>query len=218
MAAALAAASPVGVEGDHGRQAGRQRGRRHDRHLAVAHGRRLLGGEHDVAVVGQHDDLGGVEALDGGDELGGARVHGLAAVDHGLAAELAKERLVALAGGDGHAGHPLVEAQAALAGARLLAHVGDLDVVDRAVRRGVAEHGARVVGVHVDLEHALAAHDERAVALRADEALEVVVVEVVAEQQEARAVAEARLLDVVGRGCRRRAARRARGGGRCRRR
>ena len=51
----------------------------------------------------------------------------------------------------------------------------------------------------VDLEHALATHHQGAVALAVDELLEVVAVDVVAQQQEARAVAELRVFERIGR-------------------
>ena len=82
------------------RPLGMERGR-DDGDVQAAHARGLLGGEDDVAVVGQDDDLLGAEGLDGVEQLRGAGIHGLAAVDDGVAAELAEELLVAVAGDDG---------------------------------------------------------------------------------------------------------------------
>ena len=53
--------------------------------------------------------------------------------------------------------------------------------------------------MHVDLEHVLVADHQGAVALGVHERLQIVAIETLAEKQEARAVAKARLLDGVGR-------------------
>ena len=102
MARALPTASPPGSKAT---MAARPTGMDVEGTTAMcrgAHAGGLLGGEDDVAVVGQQHDLVGAERLDRLEQLRGARVHRLAAVDDGVAAELAEERLVALAGDHGH--------------------------------------------------------------------------------------------------------------------
>ena len=158
-----------------------------------------------MPLFGRIDDLLDAERLDRLEQLGGARVHGLPAVDDRVAAELAEELLVAGAGhdGDDH-GAALADLrrrgrQPLVALARLRVHVVDLDVPDGAVLERFAEHGAGVVDVHVHLDGALVAHHERAVAERQEERLERLAVDALAADEEARAVAElgelARLLD-----------------------
>ena len=81
-------------------------------------------------------------------------------------------------------GHAAVETKPTFPGAGLLAHVGDLDVVDSAVRRRVPQYLAGVVGVHVDSEHAFAPRLTRAQSPWVfTNRFEVVAVEVVADQR-----------------------------------
>ena len=125
-----------------------------------AHAGGLLGGEDDVAVVGQHHDLLGAERLHRLEQLRGARVHGLAAVDDGVAAELAEQRLVALAGdhgdhdgavGERAAGRCRRSSRALVCSCMSLISTSPMaPMLER-----LAEHEPGVVGVHVDLDHAL---------------------------------------------------------------
>ena len=193
MTRALPTASPSGSKATIAARPDRDGRRRHDGDVPRAHARRLLGGEHDVAVVGQHDDLVGAQRVDRLEELRRARVHGLPAVHDGLAAELAEQRLVALAGDDGDdhgaLGDPAACLQTLVAGLRLLVHVVDLDLADRAELERFAEDDAGVVGVHVHLDHAAVADDQGAVAEREQERLEGRLVDALSRDQEARAVA-----------------------------
>ena len=140
--------------------------------MQAAHARGLLGGEDDVAVVRQDHDLLDAEVLDRLEQLGGAGIHGLTAVDDGVAAELAEQLLVAGAGHDGDddgaafsdLGRGRSEPFVALP--RLRVHVVDLDVADGAVLERFCEHDAGVVDVHVHLDRLLVADHQSAVAER----------------------------------------------------
>ena len=157
----------------------------------------------DVPVVGQDHDLVDPERLDRLQQLRGAGVHGLTAVDDGVAAEVAEELLVAGAGHDGDddtASLTDIELRRGRRGetlvalARLRVHVVDLHVADGPVLERFAEHHARVVDVDVHLDRPRVAHDESAVAERQEKRLERLAVDGVPGDQEARAVAVLREL------------------------
>ena len=71
-------------------------------HRAVGVGVDLLGHGDDVLVVGQDHDLLGRHRLDRGQQVGGRRVHRLAAGHDALHAEAVEDALDAVAGGDRH--------------------------------------------------------------------------------------------------------------------
>ncbi len=183
----------AGVEGDHGRETDGDGRRGDDGDVPRAHAGGLLGGENDVAVVGQHHDLFGAQGLHRLEQLRGAWVHRLAAVDHGMAAELAEQRLVALAGDHGHHDRAFCEPglvlQALIASPGLRVHVVDLDLVDGAQLESFAEDDPGVVGVHVDLDHVLVADHEGAVADGRQERLERGLVDGLSGDEQAGAVA-----------------------------
>ncbi len=188
----------AGVEGDHGGEsAGDGPGRDHG-DVQGTHPCGLLRGQDHVAVVGQDHDLLSAEGLDGVKQLGGAGVHGLAAVDDGVASQIAEELLVAGTGDHGHHhAAPLADLrrrrgghrQPLVAFTRLGVHVVDLHVADRPVPHGLAEDDTGVVDVHVDLDGALVSDDESAVPERREEGLERLAVDGRPGEQQARAVA-----------------------------
>ena len=139
----------------------------------------LLGHRDDVLVVRQdHDPIGGA-GLDRGEQVGGRRVHRLAAGDHPLHAEAVEDPPDAVA--DGHGDHRggrrlggvrrLVEAGAAgdplddpallLELLDLLEQVGDPDLLGAAGVDGRLDGGADVVGVDVAVPDAVAARPRR---------------------------------------------------------
>ncbi len=154
-----------------------------------------LGRHHHVGGAGQHQHLLGRHPVDPGQQLVGGGVERLAAGDD-VGAELGEEALEALAGGNrDDAGPPRREPGVALG--HLLAHVGDVEVGDRA---GALEQGhrrLRRVGVDVDLQRRLVADDEDRVAEALQPRQEVPRGEAAAGDDEVGAVAEAAVL-VVG--------------------
>ena len=84
--------------------------------------------------------------------------------------------------------------QALLALMRLLVHVRDLDAADRAARDAERQRATGVVGVHVHLQRRAVADDEQRVAELLELRLERVEIEVVAFDDEDRAVAVLRKL------------------------
>ena len=132
------------------------------------------------------------------DLLGGG-VHRLAALDDRRRAEAPEETHVPLSGRDGDDVGPRVSGRAGeprLALRRLDVHVLDVDLLDDAERRGEREHPAGVVGVDVNLHRARRADDEERVAEVAELALDRVGIDLLALDEEARAVPVARELEV----------------------
>ena len=74
--------------------------RRDDGHRPLGHRGDLARGEDDVRVVRQDDDLARVDAVDRLEQLAGARVGRLAALDDGRDPEVAEDRGQAVAGDD----------------------------------------------------------------------------------------------------------------------
>ena len=134
--------------------------------------------------------------LDRGEELRRGRVHRLAALDHDRRAEAAEEPLVSRArayGDDCGPRAPVLArgGQARLALGRLRVHVLDVDLVDDARGGAERERPAGIVGVDVDLHGARRADHEERVAEVLELALEPRGVDVLALDEEARAVAVA---------------------------
>ena len=74
--------------------------RRDDGHRPLGHRGDLARGQDDVRVVGQQQDLAGIDLLDRLQQLTGARVRGLAALDDTGDAEVAEDRREPVAGHD----------------------------------------------------------------------------------------------------------------------
>ncbi len=130
------------------------------------------------------------------------RVHRLASLDDPRRAETLEEPPVAAAGTDGD--EPGVERgegrrsaaleQPFLALRGLDVHVRDLDALDHAERRAQGQRASGIVRVHVHLERGRVADDEQRVADLLEAALERVLVEPLALDDEHRAVAVLREL------------------------
>ena len=86
------------VEGEQGGEALGGVAGRDDDDRSVGHRRDLARGEDDVRVVRQDDDLAGIDRADGLEQLAGARVRRLAAVDDRRDAEVAEDRREAVPG------------------------------------------------------------------------------------------------------------------------
>ncbi len=99
-----------------------------------AHAGGLLGGEDDVAVVGQQHDLFGAERSTASRSCAALGFIDCPPSTIGLAAELAEERLVALAGDhrddDGALRRAAEALETLVARPGLLVHVVDLDLAD----------------------------------------------------------------------------------------
>ena len=91
----------LGVVGEQGGEALADAPGGHDAHRLGRLRVDLLGHRDDVLVVRQDHDLVGRAGLDGGEQVGGRRVHGLAAGDDPLHAEAVEDPPDAVADGDG---------------------------------------------------------------------------------------------------------------------
>ncbi len=100
ISAAFSSACRLGVEGDHRPQPRLHRARRDESGRLGRGADGLLGGEDDVLVVREHDRLRCGQRLDRGDDVRGGRVHGLPALDAGRSQAL-EEPAVPVAGTDG---------------------------------------------------------------------------------------------------------------------
>ena len=142
--------------------------------VLVGQGVDLLGHRDDVLVVGQDHDLVGRRRLDRLEQLGGRRVHRLAAGDDALHAERVEDAADAVAGGHRHDGRldRLVRARAGLGpGAASRTQRSSSTCSSRSVTRmlrgrpqsmAASIGGADVVGVDVAVPDAVAAdHHDR---------------------------------------------------------
>ena len=158
---------------------------------------RLLGREDHVLVVREHDGLGRRKRLDRLDDVGGRRVHRLPALDD-RRAEALEQPPVAAAGADGDdaAERRLRRQDPLLALGRLDVHVLHVHLLDHADRGGERERGTGLVRVQMHLDGAAAADDEQRVAQLQELRLERRPGRRVALDEERRAVAELRQLQV----------------------
>src|SRR5207237_7347104 len=121
----------------------------------------------------------------------------LAALDHGVDTEPFQDPAEALAAGDGDDRLGLGLWRRLLRLARkamvLSRHVVDLEPAQSADPAGVADDGSGLVGVHVDLDRGLIAHDHRRLALTYDLPADVVQGQVVSVDDELGAVSPALL-------------------------
>ena len=125
----------------------------------------LLGGEKDVAVVGEDQEAFRADAVEGLQESLYRRVHRLSALDDFIDAHLAEGLLQRLASSDGHHAERLsayVEAFVHMVFVVLECHILDLDGEILAIGLAVVQDLARGMGVDVYLDDAaVAEEDER---------------------------------------------------------
>ena len=161
----------------------------HDDDLLLSHRDALLGGHDDVFVVGEDEDRGGRGAVDLPEDVLRGGVHGLAAGDDAVGAEVAEQILHALAGADGNDAVLLfrfgefrlggaffqllldffqivgaLRAQASELVERLQAHVFDLRQLQRAELHALGQRERGHVGVHVHLDDLVVVVDDQRVA------------------------------------------------------
>ena len=174
--------------------------------LVGAGGGSGLGSHADVAVVGQDDDRGRVDLVDGAQQVGGRGVHGLATRHDHIDAEGLEDVGLAGTGGNGDKAQGLrglgglllvlVDLSGTVVGLHL--HVVDKDLVDLTELKHVLEHQVRGVGVHVDLVVGIGTNEQLTVAHGAQELQALVLVKRgVGLKEELVAVAELRALPVV---------------------
>ena len=139
---------------------------------AGAESRGLPGGEYDVAVVGEDEDRLRGGAPDRPDEVLDRRVHALAALDDGVAAELAEGLRYPGSRGDRDGAVALfvielrdLEAVRDRRAVLLERHVLDLESEELSVLLGLVQYVARTHGVNVYLEHAAVAEGNDRTAL-----------------------------------------------------
>src|SRR5207248_11008029 len=145
------------AESDYGGDALRNTMRLDDVHLLLGQAGHLAGGQDDVSVVGQEHDLVVRHAVDCGEHVLRARVHGLAAFDDAVHAQSAKDVDQAAAGDDRHeadavcALRPAGGALAVEDSFVLGRHVSDVELhqLSKTAREG--DHARGVVGLYVDL-------------------------------------------------------------------
>ena len=140
--------------------------------LVGAGGGSGLGSHADVAVVGQDDDRGRVDLVDGAQQVGGRGVHGLATRHDHIDAEGLEDVGLAGTGGNGDKAQRLgglgglflilVDLGGTVVGLHL--HVVDKDLIDLTELQHVLEHQVGGVGVHMDLVVGIGAHEQLTVA------------------------------------------------------
>ncbi len=156
----------------------------------------MLGRHLDVLVVGKNNDLLCVDRLDGLEELGSRRVHGLAPGDHDVHTETFEDRADPLPGSHGDKAERFRRsrrtcsrrAKARGAGLGLLSHVVDMHLGHLTTDSHVGDHRTRIVGMNVDLEKPRLADHEFGAAHRAHELLNLGDIEVFGDEQELRTV------------------------------
>ena len=174
--------------------------------LVGAGGGSGLGCHADVAVVGQDNDRGRVDLVDGAQQVGSRGVHGLATGYDHVDTEGLKDVGLAGTGGNGDKTQRLgglgglflvlVNLGGTVVGLHL--HVVDKDLVDLTELQHVLEHQVGGVGVHVDLIVGVGAHEQLAVAHGAQELKALILVKRgVGLKEELVAVAELRAFPIV---------------------
>ena len=117
----------------------------------------LGGGEYDVVIIGQDDDVGGADGEGGVDYLAGAGVERLTTGNYGGAAGVLEQIGQALA--RSHRNHRYAGADFSRQGTLpvaggpvpvLQAHVVDLDFIQLSVADAQGQGGAGVFGMHMD--------------------------------------------------------------------
>ena len=190
---------------DDRREAGGNRARRDHAHRLRRHGCGLLRREDHVRVVRQDEHLGRRRRLDCGEEIAGRRVHRLAALEHARRPVALEQPPVPAPGTTAttpvssvcpRIGNRFEQPLRALD--RLTLHVRDLDSLDRAERSAERERPARLVRVDMDLQSRRIADDEQRVAEALQLVLERARVEALTFDDEHRAVAVLRLLQMDG--------------------
>ena len=202
------------VEGEHRGDALRHGLGRDDDDLLVRQRDALLGGHDDVLVVRQHEHDLRRGFVDLGEDVLRGGVHGLAAGDDAVHAQLAEEVGHALAGRHGHdaellfgLGHSGLSFGLGFGGRRsgflagergvLVAHIFDLHGLERAVGQRLGQHLAGHIRVHVHLDDLIVVdHDDAVAEILQERAQELRALAVFTRDDELRAVAERDLAGV----------------------
>ena len=141
----------------------------------------LLGRQHHVAVVGEHEHAFGVHRVDGTEDIVNGGVHGLTALDDMIHRQITEDLAEALAQGHGHHAEFLLRLCGGfLLGRRilplvltaLLQHVLNLQVDQLAQLQSVFKGVAGVVGMHMHLHQGHVPHHHHAVANAVEAAAE----------------------------------------------
>ena len=191
------------VEREHRGDALRHGLGRDDDDLLVRQRDALLGGHDDVLVVRQHKHDLRRGLVDLGENVLRGGVHGLAAGDDAVDAQLAEEVRHAFAGGHGHDAELLFGrghsglclgrggGVAAGEGSVLVAHVFDLHGLERAVGQRLGQHLAGHVRVHVHLDDlVIIDHDDTVAEVVEERAQQLGALVVFTRHDKLRAVAE----------------------------